>query len=143
MSARSDDKLTPGKLLKRWRVDNEKSQTDLAKILGTSQQVISNIESGDTTPKLDFVNLVRIKIGVDLTEANVLPQKAKKLLSKKEQDTFANARTTHDAGVGILIDLLDRVNYLEHMVAPDKRRRRADYRAFGSREAFKRAAGSN
>jgi transcriptional regulator with XRE-family HTH domain len=126
--------LTPGKMLRRWRVDHEKSQTELAALLGTSQQVISNIESGDTVPKLDFIQLVKIKCNLDLTEAE-MPVKA------KAQTVEAIPMGATDAFVRLIDSLVEQKlqERMEAALASESKRARKNYRAFGSRAAFNRA----
>lgn len=53
--------------LKLLRIEREMNQTEFAKFLGTSKQVISRYEKGENTPKITTVLEYSKKLGVPLS----------------------------------------------------------------------------
>lgn len=53
--------------LKLLRIEREMNQTEFAKFLGTSKQVISRYEKGENTPKITTVLEYATKLGVPLS----------------------------------------------------------------------------
>ena len=52
--------------LREYRVNNQMSQEDLARKLGTTKQVISNYENGKHTPKINVAANIADALGVSL-----------------------------------------------------------------------------
>ena len=52
--------------LKEYRVNNQMSQEDLAKKLGTTKQVVSNYENGKHVPKITVAANIADALGVPL-----------------------------------------------------------------------------
>lgn len=63
--ARPEQKRKPGWKLKNWRLQNEVTQTQAAKLFRCSQSVLSQYERGDRDPHGDgIVEAIRNKTGV-------------------------------------------------------------------------------
>lgn len=59
--------LTFGDKIKLYRIDNYMSQDELAKLLGTSKQVLSRYENNQRTPKITVVQEYAEKLGLPLS----------------------------------------------------------------------------
>ena len=62
------DKKAIGKNIKMFRVRNKLNQTDLAKLLNTTQSVISNYEAGHTLILTTFAMEICMKYKISLDE---------------------------------------------------------------------------
>lgn len=61
-------KLALAKKLKETRLSTEKSQTELAQVIGSSQSRVAKMEKADTSVSLDLLITSLLKAGVSLTE---------------------------------------------------------------------------
>ena len=57
-----------GKYLRALRVERRMSQEELAKLLGTTKQVISHYETGQRSPKITVVSQYAKILGISLEE---------------------------------------------------------------------------
>ena len=58
---------TFGEKLKAIRLDRDMSQEDIAKILNTTKQSISRYETGVNSPRIDTVDFIADKLGIELS----------------------------------------------------------------------------
>ena len=57
-----------GEFLRKYRADKKISQEELAKVLGTTKQVISRYENNQRSPKVSVVAEYAEKLGVSISE---------------------------------------------------------------------------
>lgn len=101
--------------LKLLRTERGMNQTEFAKFLGTSKQVISRYEKGENTPKITTVLEYATRLGVPLSYftndeiETIEPHKKTDIESKDDQEKDSPDKLKLNEGEEMLLDLFRRV----------------------------------
>ncbi|MFI3212858.1 MAG: helix-turn-helix transcriptional regulator [Eubacteriales bacterium] len=101
-------KTTIGQRLAEIRKNNNYKQADLAEMLNVSQQVISNIECGKTTPDIEQLKRIADIYNISL-DALVGRKFSEKYVNNVEREIMDCIKQMNDTGKELSLDLVNQV----------------------------------